>query len=145
MITRIAHVGVATRSIAVTAEFYRLLGLELTAVEVVEDQKVKVAQIGAGDSSLELLEATDDDSPIARFIQKRGEGIHHICLEVDDLKQVLLVLKENRVRLIDDKPRVGAGGCLIAFVHPHSTGGVLIELTQAGSRQQDLGEVDEVG
>jgi len=128
--TRIAHVAIATRSIGVTAELYKQLGLDLGCIEVVEDQKVKIAVLDCGDSAIELLEPLSDDSPISRFLEKRGEGLHHISLEVDNLQQQLDVLKERNVQLIDDHPRVGAEGRLIAFIHPDSTGGVLIELSQ---------------
>ncbi len=130
MIKRIAHVGIATRSIAATREFYNYLGLEFDSVEVVEDQKVKVAILEVGDSAIELIEATQEDSLIKRFIDKRGAGLHHITLEVDNLETQLAFLRENGVKLIDEKPRQGAEGSLIAFVHPDSTGGVLIELSQ---------------
>ena len=128
--TRIAHVAIATRSIGVTAELYKQLGLDLGCIEVVEDQKVKIAVLNCGDSAIELLEPLSDDSPISRFLEKRGEGLHHISLEVDNLQEQLDILKERNVRLIDDHPRVGAEGRLIAFIHPDSTGGVLIELSQ---------------
>ncbi len=131
MIKRIAHVGIATRSIAATREFYNYLGLEFDSVEVVEDQKVKVAILEVGDSAIELIEATQEDSLIKRFIDKRGAGLHHITLEVDNLETQLAFLRENGVKLIDEKPRQGAEGSLIAFVHPDSTGGVLIELSQS--------------
>jgi len=130
LIKRIAHVGIATRSIAATREFYNYLGLEFDSVEVVEDQKVKVAILEVGDSAIELIEATQEDSLIKRFIDKRGAGLHHITLEVDNLETQLAFLRENGVKLIDEKPRQGAEGSLIAFVHPDSTGGVLIELSQ---------------
>jgi methylmalonyl-CoA epimerase len=123
-------VGIATRSIAATREFYNYLGLEFDSVEVVEDQKVKVAILEVGDSAIELIEATQEDSLIKRFIDKRGAGLHHITLEVDNLETQLAFLRENGVKLIDEKPRQGAEGSLIAFVHPDSTGGVLIELSQ---------------
>ena len=127
---RIAHVAIATHSIAVTAEFYKQLGLELDCIEVVEDQKVKIAVLTCGDSAVELLEPTAEDSPISKFLEKRGEGLHHISLEVADLQEQLDILKQRNVRLIDDQPRLGAEGRLIAFVHPDSTGGVLVELSQ---------------
>ncbi|HLV02485.1 MAG TPA: methylmalonyl-CoA epimerase [Acidobacteriota bacterium] len=130
MIKRIAHVAIATQSIAVMADFYKTLGLEVDSVEVVKDQKVKVALMRVGDSAIELMEPTEENSIISRFIEKRGEGIHHICLEVDDIQQHLDVLKSKDIKLIDEKPRVGADGQLVAFVHPDSTGGVLIELCQ---------------
>ena len=130
MIKRIAHVGIATQSIAAAGEFYSCLGLELNRVEVVEDQKVKVAILEVGDSAIELIEATQEDSLIKRFMDKRGPGLHHMTLEVDNLEEQLAFLREKGIRLIDEKPRQGAEGSLIAFVHPDSTGGVLIELSQ---------------
>jgi methylmalonyl-CoA epimerase len=130
MIKKIAHVAIATRSIAVMSEFYKTLGLEVDAIETVRDQKVKVAMMRVGDSMLELVEALEDDSPISKFIDKRGEGIHHISLEVDDIRERLKALKAKNIRLIDEEPREGADDCWIAFIHPDSTGGVLIELTQ---------------
>ena len=130
MVKRIAHVGIATRSIAVTAEFYKSLGLDVDAIEIVADQKVKVAVMEVGDSAIELIEPTEDDSPIQRSLEARGEGMHHITFEVDDLAKQLEILKERNIKLIDEKPRPGAKGCLIAFIHPDSTGGVLVELSQ---------------
>ena len=130
MIKRIAHVGIATQSIAAAGEFYNCLGLELNRVEVVEDQKVKVAILEVGDSAIELIEATQEDSLIKRFMDKRGPGLHHMTLEVDNLEEQLAFLREKGIKLIDEKPRQGAEGSLIAFVHPDSTGGVLIELSQ---------------
>ena len=131
MIKRITHVAIATRSIAVTAEFYKTIGLAVDTLEVVSNQKVKVALMKAGDSAIELLEATEESSPISRFLKEHGEGIHHISFEVDDLQEQLDRLKEKGVKLIDEKPRKGAEGRLIAFIHPHSTGGVLVELSEA--------------
>ncbi len=130
MIKRIAHVGIATQSIAVAREFYNHLGLEFDSVEVVEDQKVKVAILEVGDSAIELIEGTQEDSLIERFMDKRGPGLHHMTLEVDNLEEHLASLREKSIKLIDEKPRQGAEGSLIAFVHPDSTGGVLIELSQ---------------
>ncbi len=130
MIKRIAHVGIATQSIAAAGEFYNCLGLELDSVEVVEDQKVKVAIMKVGDSAIELIEATQEDSLIQRFMDKRGPGLHHMTLEVDNLEEQLALLREKGVKLIDENPRQGAEGSLIAFVPPDSTGGVLIELSQ---------------
>ena len=131
MIKRIAHVGIATRSIAVTAEFYKSLGLDVDAMEIVEDQKVKVAVMEVGDSAIELIEPIEDDSPAQRSIEARGEGIHHIAFEVEDLESQLETLKEQNIKLIDEKPRPGAQGRRIAFVHPDSTGGVLVELSES--------------
>jgi len=130
MIRKISHVGIATHSIAVLSEFYKTLGLEIESTEIVEDQKVQVALMKVGESSIELIEATEEDSVVARFLEKRGEGIHHIAIEVDNLQDHLGRLKEKNVKLIDKSPRLGAQGRLIAFIHPDSTGGVLVELSQ---------------
>lgn len=130
MIKKIAHVAIATRSIAVMSEFYKTLGLEIDAIETVRDQKVKVAMMRVGDSMLELVEPLEDDSAISKSIDKRGEGLHHISLEVDDIRGHLETLKSKNIRLIDEEPREGADDCWIAFIHPDSTGGVLIELNQ---------------
>jgi methylmalonyl-CoA/ethylmalonyl-CoA epimerase len=132
--TKIQHLGVAVGSINEAIGFWRdALGLELTDVEVIEDQGVKVAMLPIGESRIELLEATGDETPVGKFIAKRGPGIHHLCVEVNDINAKLAELKAHGVRLIDEQPRTGAGGALVAFVHPSSTGGVLIELTQKGS------------
>ncbi len=127
----IDHIGIATRGIDETARFWReVLNLEITETEEVAAQKVRVAMLAIGESRIELLEATSDDSPISKFLEKRGPGIHHIAVRVDDIRGALATLKRNRARLIDEEPRVGARGCLVAFVHPSSTGGVLLELVQ---------------
>ncbi len=131
MIKKIAHVGIATRSIAVTAEFYKSLGLDVDAMGIVEDQKAKVAVMEVGDSAIELIEPIEDDSPVQRSVEARGEGIHHIAFEVEDLESQLETLKERNIKLIDEKPRPGAQGRRIAFVHPDSTGGVLVELSES--------------
>lgn len=131
MVTRIAHIGIATHSVEDAARFYRLLGLEVDSVEVHPDQSVKAAMLKVGDSALELLEATDDGSAVARFIDKRGEGIHHITFEVDDLESELSKLRAQKIRLINEKPVEGVEGSLVAFVHPGSAGGVLVELSQS--------------
>ncbi len=130
MIKRITHVAIATRSIAVTAEFYKTIGLEVDTLETVSDQKIKVALMKVGDSAVELVEPTEESSPISRFLERHGEGMHHISLEVENLQEQLNLLKEKGVKLIDEKPRQGAEGRLIAFIHPHSTGGVLVELSE---------------
>ncbi|UZQ84380.1 methylmalonyl-CoA epimerase [Thermoanaerobacter sp. RKWS2] len=123
--------GIAVKSIEEASKFYKdVLGLEITGVEVVEEQKVKTAFIPVGDSEIELLESTSDDGPIAKFIEKRGEGIQHIALQVDDIEKTLEELKQKGIKLIDEVPRYGAGGAKIAFVHPKSTNGVLLELCQ---------------
>ncbi len=131
MIKKIDHIGIAVKSIEKASElFSNILGLKVAGEEVVEEQKVKVAFLPLGDSELELLESTSPDGPIARFIEKKGEGIQHIAFRVDNLEKVLEKLKEEGVRLIDEKPRYGAGGAKIAFLHPKSTNGILIELSE---------------
>ena len=130
MVRRIAHIGVATRSIASAAEIYEALGVTVGPAEEVEDQQVRVALIEVGESAIELLEATDPASPIARFIEKRGEGIHHLAFEVDDIEKHLELLRSRGVELIDTVPRKGADGAVVAFIHPRGAGGVLIELCQ---------------
>lgn len=131
MVKKIDHIGIAVKDIAAAKAFYeQVLGLKVTAEEVVEEQKVKVAFIPTGDSEVELLESTTPDGPIARFIEKNGEGIQHIAFRVDNLEQKLAELKAAGVRLIDEKPRRGAGGALIAFLHPKATFGTLVELCQ---------------
>jgi methylmalonyl-CoA/ethylmalonyl-CoA epimerase len=128
---KIDHIGIATLKIDEAAKFYRdVLGLDLTETEEVPEQKVRVAMLPVGESRIELLEATSEDSPISRFLEKRGPGIHHIAVRVDDIQTALAGLKQKGMRLIDEEPRRGAGGCLVAFVHPSSTGGVLLELVQ---------------
>ncbi len=128
---KIDHLGIATKSIAESLKFWQdSLGLENVHTEVVEEQKVRVAMLPIGESRIELLEPTSDDSPVAKFLEKRGGGIHHIAVEVENIEESLAKLKENGAKLIDETPRIGAEGCLIAFVHPQSTNGVLLELTQ---------------
>jgi methylmalonyl-CoA epimerase len=128
---KIDHIGIATRGIEDAMTFYRdALGLDVTETEEVASQRVRVAMLPIGESRIELLEATTEDSPIARFLEKRGPGIHHIAVRVDDIRAALADLKQKGARLIDEEPRTGAGGCLVAFVHPSSTGGVLLELVQ---------------
>ncbi|MCK4309577.1 MAG: methylmalonyl-CoA epimerase [Candidatus Atribacteria bacterium] len=131
MVEKIDHIGIAVKSIKKTSELLRnILGLKVTGEEIVEEQKVKVAFLPLGDSELELLESTSPEGPIARFIEKKGEGIQHIAFRVDNIEKVLEKLKEEGVRLIDEKPRYGAGGAKIAFLHPKSTNGILIELCE---------------
>ncbi len=128
---KIDHIGIATLGIDEAANFWRsALGLSVTETEEVADQKVRVAMLSIGESRIELLEATSDDSPISKFIEKRGPGIHHLAVNVDNIQSALALLKHNGARLIDTEPRRGAGGCLVAFVHPSSMGGVLLELVQ---------------
>ena len=126
---KISHVGLAVSSIAAALPFYReILGLEEESLAGTDG--ARIAGVDAGGTLVELLEAESDDSPIAKFIAKRGPGIHHICFAVDDLDAVLERCREKGVRLIDDAPRIGAEGKRIAFLHPASTAGILIELTE---------------
>ena len=132
MYRKIDHIGIAVRSLDAALKIYSAgLGMQAEHIEEVPEQKTRVALIPLGEARLELLEAMEEDSPIGRFIAKRGEGLHHICVQVEDLEQTLLHLKEAGVRLIDEVPRRGAGNCLVAFVHPTSTCGVLVELSQS--------------
>lgn len=129
---KIDHLGIATNGIDEALKFWGdALGLDSVHTEVVEDQKVRVAMLPLGESRIELLEPTSEDSPISKFLEKRGGGIHHIAVAVDDIQASLAKLKANGMRLIDETPRVGAEGCLVAFVHPSSANGVLLELVQA--------------
>lgn len=134
MTRKIDHIGIAVRDLrAALAVYETVLGLEPSAVEEVPGFKTRVAMVSVGESRLEFLEPMADDSPIARFIEKRGEGIHHVCFQVEDITAELHRLKTERVRLVDESPRPGTGGCLIAFLHPSGTAGVLIELSQPPS------------
>src|SRR5260221_10755459 len=126
------HVGIAVRSLAEAKSIYEKLGLEIRPEEVVLDEKVRVAMIPVGETRLELLEATSDDSVIAKFISKRGEGLHHISLRVPDLAAAVTKLKADGVRLVSDEIKTGAGGHRYIFVHPASAGGVLLELVESG-------------
>ncbi|HYE65391.1 MAG TPA: methylmalonyl-CoA epimerase [Pyrinomonadaceae bacterium] len=128
---KIEHIGIATRGLDEALGFWRdALGLQVEATEEVHDQGVRVAMIPVGESRVELLEPTGEDSPVAKFLEKRGPGIHHIAVRVDDIGATLARLKEQGARLIDETPRAGAGGCLVAFVHPSSANGVLLELVE---------------
>ncbi|MDD5167349.1 MAG: methylmalonyl-CoA epimerase [Syntrophales bacterium] len=129
-ILRVDHIGIAVKNLAESSKFYEMLGLKSTGAEEVAEQKVKVAFFPVGDSEVELLESTSPDGPIARHIEKNGEGIQHVALRVDNIEAALAELKEKGVRLIDEKPRYGAGGARIAFVHPKSSGGILLELSE---------------
>lgn len=129
---KINHLGIATKGITEALKFWEdALGLENIHTETVEDQKVRVAMLPIGESRIELLEPTSEDSPISNFLQKRGGGIHHIAVEVENIEESLAKLKAEGMRLIDEKPRIGAEGCLVAFVHPSSANGVLLELVQS--------------
>ena len=133
---KIDHIGIATNDIEQMASIYRdALGLKVVETEEVASQKVRVAMLPVGESRIELLEATAADSPISKFLAKRGPGIHHVAFKVDDIRAALVDLKSKGARLIDEEPRTGAGGCLVAFIHPSSTGGVLIELVERVGRQ----------
>lgn len=128
MIKHISHIGIAVKDLDEGIAFYEKLGLTLEGVEEVPSQKVKVAFFPVGDTRIELLAATSEDSPIAKFIEKRGAGIQHIAFAVDDLPEALKYSEDEGIQLIDKEPRPGAHKADIAFLHPRSTGGVLIEL-----------------
>lgn len=130
MLRKISHIGIAVHSIEEAAKFYQKLGLEIESIETVESQKVKVAFISIGDVRIELLEPTSEDSPVAKYLEKKGEGIHHLALAVDDLETKLAEIEAKGIRLIDKKPRPGAHGANIAFLHPKSTHGILLELCE---------------
>ena len=128
---RIAHIGIAVKDAEAALKLYReVLGLEPTHTEIVESQKVKTVHIPIGDTSIELLESTSPEGVVAQFIEKRGEGIHHVAIEVPDIHVALDKMKTAGFRLIDETPRIGADNMLIAFIHPRSTNGVLLELCQ---------------
>jgi methylmalonyl-CoA/ethylmalonyl-CoA epimerase len=128
---KIHHIGIATRQLDEGLAVWRdALGLTVDSTEVIGEQGVRVAMLSIGETHLELLEALSSDSSVGRFLAKRGPGIHHIAVEVDDINASLADLKNKGARLIDETPRVGAGGCLVAFVHPSTTNGVLLELVQ---------------
>lgn len=131
MMEKIDHIGIAVSNLDEALKVYAdAFGLEVGGTEVVEDQKVKIAFIQIGESRIELLESTDPEGPIAKHIEKRGEGIQHIALGVSDIESTLQAMKDKGVRLIDEKPRIGAGEAKIAFLHPKATKGVLLELCQ---------------
>lgn len=133
MLQKINHIGIAVQSLNETLPFYRDgLKMPLCGIEEVADQKVRVAMLGIGESKIELLEPTSSDSPIAKFLDKNGPGIHHIAYEVDDVAQAIEQMIAEGARMVDQVPRDGAHGTRIAFVHPKSSHGVLTELCQAG-------------
>ena len=130
-INRVDHIGIAVPNLQEAKKFYEeVLGLKSAGDEVVEEQKVRVCFFPCGDSELELLESTSPDGPIAKHIERSGEGIQHVALRVDNIENALATLKEKGVRLIDEKPRYGAGAASIAFIHPKATGGILMELSE---------------
>ncbi|HDP79844.1 MAG TPA: methylmalonyl-CoA epimerase [Spirochaetes bacterium] len=130
MVLKVDHIGIAVSNLEESKKIYEALGLKAKGEEVVEEQKVKVVFFPVGDSEVELLESTSPDGPIARFIEKNGQGVQHIAFRVPDIEAALEKMKAQGVRLVDEKPRYGAGGAKIAFLHPKSTGGVLIELCE---------------
>ena len=130
MIGRIDHVGIAVASIDEARKIYEALGLAVDEIEEVPAEGVRVAMIRCGESRIELLEATRDDSPIARFLAKRGPGIHHLCLASDDVRADDRRLRERGFDVLRPEPTRGAGGCWVQFVHPKSAGGVLLELSE---------------
>ena len=128
---RLSHIGIAVKDLDAASDiFSALFATDRVGTETVEEQQVKLAFFEVGDCSLELTAATSTDSPIARFIEKRGEGVHHLSFEVDDIKAELARLKARGFQLIDEQPRKGAGGHWIAFLHPKSTNGVLVEICE---------------
>ncbi len=131
MVLKINHLGIAVNSIEDSLKFYEnVLGLKSAGTEVVAEQRVRVAFLPTGDSEVELLEATSEDSPIAKYIAKNGEGVQHIAYRVENIEAAIAEMKAQGMRMIDETPRYGAGGAKIAFCHPKSTGGVLVELCQ---------------
>src|SRR5215831_20719868 len=126
----IDHLGIAVKSLAQARKFYEQLGLDVLAEETVPHERVKVAMVPLGESRIELLEATSPDSVIAKFIEKRGEGLHHLALHVPDLTHAVEQLKAAGTRFVSEEIKIGAGGHLYVFVHPSSAGGVLLELCQ---------------
>lgn len=133
---QIDHLGIAVKSLAAAKSIYETLGLSVSPEETVEPEHVRLVMVPVGESRLELLEATSENSTIAKFIAKRGEGLHHVCLKVPDLTAAVDRLKKEGVRLVSEEIKVGAGGHKYVFVHPASTGGVLLELVQAQSKPE---------
>ena len=126
------HLGIAVRSIEDSAGFYEAIGVRVAGVEEIEQERVRVAMLEVGSSRIELLEATEADSAVGRFLAQRGEGLHHVALRVADLTEAVERLKERGVRLVSERIQVGAGGHRYVFVHPESANGVLVELVEAG-------------
>jgi methylmalonyl-CoA/ethylmalonyl-CoA epimerase len=137
MIPRIDHIGIAVHSIEEARKLYEELGLAVEAIEEVPQEGVRVALIDCGESRIELLEPTTQDSPIQKFLDKRGPGLHHLCLASDALAEDDHRLREQGYQLLRDQPTRGAGGCWVQFVHPKSTGGVLLELSQPGEESAE--------
>ena len=128
---QIDHLGIAVKSLTTAKSIYEKLGLTISPEEIVAAEKVRVVMVPVGESRIELLEATSDDSAIAKFIAKRGEGMHHVCMKVPDLPAIVAKLKQDGVRLVSEEIKIGAGGHRYVFVHPASTGGVLLELVDS--------------
>ena len=131
------HIGIAVESIDSSLAIYRTLGIEVEDIEEVADQKVRVAFLPIGDARIELLEPTDDTSPIARHLERRGAGLHHISLRVRDIRAAMKRLAEEGYRLLSEEPLKGAHDCLVCFIHPKSAGGVLIELSQEAAESDE--------
>jgi methylmalonyl-CoA epimerase len=127
----IDHLGIAVKSLNASKKLFEQMGLTVSAEETVQGEQVRIAMIPVGKSRLELLEATSEDSAVARFIAKRGEGLHHVCLKVPDLTAIVENFKKDGIRLVSNEIKVGAGGHRYVFVHPSSAGGVLLELVEA--------------
>ena len=134
----IDHLGIAVKSLAAAKSIYETLGLPISAEETVEHEQVKLVMVPVGESRLELLEGTSDDSTIAKFIAKRGEGLHHVCLRVPDLSAAVAKLKQDNVRLVSEDIKMGAGGHRYVFVHPSSAGGVLLELVEGALHAEQI-------
>jgi methylmalonyl-CoA/ethylmalonyl-CoA epimerase len=133
MLKKINHIGIAVASLDETIPFYRdMLGMAFLGIEEVTEQKVKVAMLQIGESKIELLEPTSPDSPVAKFLEKNGSGVHHLAYEVEDIDAAITKLEREGTRMIDRTSRAGAHGARIAFIHPKSSGGVLTELCQTG-------------
>ncbi len=130
LLKKIDHIGVAVKSIEAALPFYKAMGADVNHIEEVPSQKVKTAFIKVGETTIELVEATSDESPIAKYLEKNREGLHHVCFEVEDIKTSLAELKKADIKLIDEEPKVGAHNMLVAFVHPKGNNGVLTELAQ---------------
>lgn len=130
-VLKLDHIGIAVKDLEESLKFYQdILGLKCEGTEVVEEQKVRVAFLPVGDTEVELLESTDTEGPIAKFIEKKGEGIQHLAFRVENIEAAIEEMKQKGVKMIDEKPRYGAGGARIAFCHPKSTNGILVELSE---------------
>lgn len=141
MIGKVDHIGIAVASIEAALPLYQALGLEVERIEVVESEGVRVAMIACGETHLELLEPTRPDSPIAKFLETRGPGLHHLCLRSTDIAADDQRLKEAGLRVLRPEPTLGAGGCRVQFVHPKSTGGILLELSEPQAAPQAEAEL----